>query len=146
MGMKTIKLFELKKIQTEFPAIKISSSNEAANFIRRFYFDDIEIFESFFILLLNQANKTIGYAKISQGGIAGTVVDVRIIAKYAVESLAVSVILAHNHPSGNLKPSEADLTITKKIKEGLKILDIKVFDHIILTADSYYSFEDEGNL
>jgi DNA repair protein RadC len=146
MGMKTIKLFELKKIQTEFPAIKISSSNEAANFIRRFYFDDIEIFESFFILLLNQANKTIGYAKISQGGIAGTVVDVRIIAKYAVESLAVSVILAHNHPSGNLKPSEADLTITKKIKEGLKILDIKVLDHIILTADSYYSFENEGNL
>ena len=144
--MKTIKLFELKKIQTEFPAIKISCSNEAANFIRRFYFDDIEIFESFFILLLNQANKTIGYAKISQGGIAGTVVDVRIIAKYAVESLAVSVILAHNHPSGNLKPSEADLTITKKIKEGLKILDIKVFDHIILSADSYYSFEDEGNL
>ena len=144
--MKTIKLFELKKIHTEFPAIKISSSNEAANFIRRFYFDDIEIFESFFILLLNQANKTIGYAKISQGGIAGTVVDVRIIAKYAVESLAVSVILAHNHPSGNLKPSEADLIITKKIKEGLKILDIKVFDHIILSADNYYSFEDEGNL
>ena len=96
--------------------------------------------------MLNQANKTIGYAKISQGGIAGTVVDVRIIAKYAVESLAVSVILAHNHPSGNLKPSEADLIITKKIKEGLKILDIKVFDHIILSADNYYSFEDEGNL
>ena len=146
MAMKTIKLFELKKIQTEFPSVKITTPNQAADFIRQFYFDDIEIFESFFILLLNQGNKTIGYAKISQGGIAGTVVDVRIIAKYAVESLAVSVILAHNHPSGNLKPSEADLTITKKIKEGLKILDIKVFDHIILTADSYYSFEYEGNL
>ena len=144
--MKTIKLYELKKIQTEFPSVKITTPDQAADFIRQFYFDDIEIFESFFILLLNQANKTIAYAKISQGGIAGTVVDVRIIAKYAVESLAVSVILAHNHPSGNLKPSEADLTITKKIKEGLKILDIKVFDHIILTADSYYSFEDEGNL
>jgi DNA repair protein RadC len=146
MAMKTIKLFELKKIQTEFPSVKITTPDQAADFIRQFYFDDIEIFESFFILLLNQGNKTIGYAKISQGGIAGTVVDVRIIAKYAVESLAVSVILAHNHPSGNLKPSEADLTITKKIKAGLKILDINVFDHIILTADSYYSFENEGNL
>ena len=120
--MGTIKLFELKKIQTEFPSEKITSSDQAANFIRRFYFDDIEIFESFFILLLNQANKTIGYAKISQGGISGTVVDVRIIAKYAIEALATSVILAHNHPSGNLTPSQSDITITEKIKAGLKIL------------------------
>jgi DNA repair protein RadC len=146
MAMKNIKLFELKKIQTEFPSVKITSPDEAADFIRQFYFDDIEIFESFFILLLNQANKTIGYAKISQGGIAGTVVDIRIIAKYAIESLASSVILAHNHPSGNLKPSQADLDITQKIKAGLKILDIKVFDHLILTADSFYSFESNNEI
>jgi DNA repair protein RadC len=146
MAMKNIKLFELKKIQTEFPAVKISSPDEAADFIRQFYFDDIEIFESFFILLLNQANKTIGYAKISQGGIAGTVVDVRIIAKYAIESLAVSIILAHNHPSGNLKPSQSDLDITQKIKAGLKILDIKVFDHLILSADSFYSMENNNEI
>jgi DNA repair protein RadC len=146
MAMKNIKLFELKKIQTEFPSVKITSPDEAADFIRQFYFDDIEIFESFFILLLNQANKTIGYAKISQGGIAGTVVDVRIIAKYAIESLAVSVILAHNHPSGNLKPSQSDIEITQKIKAGLKILDIKVFDHLILTADSFYSFESNNEI
>jgi DNA repair protein RadC len=146
MAMKNIKLFELKKIQTEFPSVKITSPDEAADFIRQFYFDDIEIFESFFILLLNQANKTIGYAKISQGGIAGTVVDVRIIAKYAIESLAVSVILAHNHPSGNLKPSQSDLDITQKIKAGLKILDIKVFDHLILSADSFYSFESNNEI
>jgi DNA repair protein RadC len=146
MAMKNIKLFELKKIQTEFPSVKITSPDEAADFIRKFYFDDIEIFESFFILLLNQANKTIGYAKISQGGIAGTVVDVRIIAKYAIESLAVSVILAHNHPSGNLKPSQSDIEITQKIKAGLKILDIKVFDHLILTADSFYSFESNNEI
>jgi DNA repair protein RadC len=146
MGMKTIKLFELKKIQTEFPSVKITTPDQAADFIRQFYFDDIEIFESFFILLLNQTNKTIGYAKISQGGISGTVVDVRIIAKYAIEALATSVILAHNHPSGNLTPSHSDISITEKIKAGLKILDINVFDHIILTADSYYSFENEGNL
>lgn len=144
--MKNIKLFELKKIQTEFPSVKITTPDEAADFIRQFYFDDIEIFESFFILLLNQANKTIGYAKISQGGISGTVVDVRIIAKYAIESLATSVILAHNHPSGNLKPSQMDIDITKKIKEGLKILDIKVFDHIILTTNSFYSFESNNEI
>ena len=146
MAMKNIKLFELKKIQTEFPSVKITTPDEAADFIRQFYFDDIEIFESFFILLLNQANKTIGYAKISQGGISGTVVDVRIIAKYAIESLATSVILAHNHPSGNLKPSQMDIDITKKIKEGLKILDIKVFDHIILTTNSFYSFESNNEI
>ena len=144
--MGTIKLFELKKIQTEFPSEKITSPDQAANFIRRFYFDDMEIFESFFILLLNQGNKTIGYAKISQGGISGTVVDVRIIAKYAIEALATSVILAHNHPSGNLTPSQADITITEKIKAGLKILDIKVFDHIILTADSFYSMENNNEI
>lgn len=144
--MKTIKLFELKKIQTAFPSVKITSPDEAADFIRLFYFDDIEIFESFFILLLNRANKTIGYAKISQGGISGTVVDVRIIAKYAIEALATSVILAHNHPSGNLTPSQADITITEKIKHGLKILDINVFDHIILSADSFYSFETNNIL
>jgi DNA repair protein RadC len=146
MAMKTIKLFELKKIQTQLPAVKITTPEEAAAFIRQFYFDDIEIFESFFILLLNQANKTIGYSKISQGGISGTVVDIRIIAKYAIESLATSVILAHNHPSGNLNPSSADIKITEKIESGLKILDIKVYDHIILSADSFYSFKTNNDL
>jgi DNA repair protein RadC len=73
-------------------------------------------------------------------------VDVRIIAKYAIEALATSVILAHNHPSGNLTPSQADITITEKIKAGLKILDIKVFDHLILTADSFYSMENNNEV
>jgi DNA repair protein RadC len=104
----------------------------------------MEIFESVFILLLNQINDTIGYAKISQGGIAGTVVDVRLIAKYAVDSLATAVILAHNHPTGELKPSDADIKITEKVKNGLQILDIKVLDHVILTKNGYYSFADEG--
>jgi DNA repair protein RadC len=143
---QTIKLYELKKIQSEFPKKKINSSKDAADFIRQFYQDDIEIFESSFILLLNQSNTTVGYAKISQGGITGTVVDPRIVAKYAVESLSPYVILAHNHPSGNLKASEADKTITDKIKNGLKLLDIKLLDHIILTRESYYSLADEGDM
>jgi DNA repair protein RadC len=83
-------------------------------------------------MLLNNSNNTIGYVKISQGGIVGTIVDVRIVAKYAVESLSTGIILVHNHPSGNLKPSQPDIDLTKKIKEGLKILDVTVLDHIII--------------
>lgn len=99
-----------------------------------------------FLLLLNNSNNTLGYVKISQGGITGTVVDIRIIAKYAIESLATAVILCHNHPSGNLKPSEADKILTTKVYKGLELLDIKVLDHIILVPDSeeYFSFADEG--
>jgi DNA repair protein RadC len=144
--MKTTKLFELKKIQSDFPKVKITKSLEASEFIRQFYGDDLEIFESFFILLLDRSNTTIGYAKISQGGISGTIVDLKLIAKYAVDALATSVILAHNHPSGNLNPSESDIKITNKAVQGLKILDINVIEHIILTKDSYYSLQDNGHI
>ena len=139
-------LFELRKNQTEFQPVKILSSDAAYNLIKNFYSDDIEILESCFILLLNNASKAIGYAKISQGGITGTVVDVRIVAKYAVDSLATSVILAHNHPSGNLNPSQADISITEKVKNALALLDIKLIEHLILTVDGFYSFADEGHL
>lgn len=138
-------LFELRKNQTEFQPVKILSSDAAYNLIKNFYSDDIEILESCFILLLNNASKAIGYAKISQGGITGTVIDVRIVAKYAVDSLATSVILAHNHPSGNLKPSQADISITEKVKNALALLDIKLIEHLILTVDGFYSFADEGH-
>ena len=142
----TTNLFELKKIQTNFPKVKISSSEQSEKFIRNFYGDDLEIFESFFLLLLDRNNNTIGYAKISQGGICATVVDVRIVCKYAVESLCSGVILCHNHPSGNLNPSLQDEQITLKIKDALKLFDISVLDHIILTADSYFSFCDQGKI
>ena len=139
-----MKLYELKKTKTTFPVVAISQSVDAANFIREFYSDDIEIFESAFILLLNRANKTIGYAKISQGGIAGTVIDVKLICKYVVDSLASGVILCHNHPSGNLQPSNQDKEITIKVKQALELLDSILLDHIILTKESYTSLKDEG--
>jgi len=142
--MANVKLLELKKLQTNFPAVKITSSNTSAEFIRQFYSDDLGIFESFFVLLLNRQNVTTGYAKISQGGVSGTVVDVKIIAKYAVDFLASSVILAHNHPSGNLNPSTQDIEVTKKVKQALSLLDVQVLDHIILTEESYYSFTDNS--
>lgn len=146
--MATIANLELKakKTPSNFEKVKIVSSKDAFNVIKQFYFDDIDIFESFFILCLNRNNQTIAYAKISQGGVTGTVVDIKLIAKYAIDCLASGVILAHNHPSGNLKASPEDLAITKKVKEGLKILDIQVLDHLILTSQGYLSFGDEGIL
>jgi len=140
------KKFDLKATDSEFTKVKITSSESAEKFIRQFYGDDLEIFESFFILLLNRANETIGYAKISQGGIVGTVVDKKILLKYVVESLATGIILAHNHPSGNTNPSQADLNITKDLQQLCNLVDSEVLDHVILTADSFYSFADNGKL
>ena len=144
--MENISLYWLKKLQSDFPKEKITSSKKSFEFIKQFYSDDISIYESVFILLLNRNNTTIGYAKISQGGITGSVVDIKLIAKYVVDSLASSVILAHNHPSGNLQPSQPDKDITNKVKESLKLLDSVLLDHIIITEDGYYSFADEKNL
>ncbi len=142
------KLFELKKLQTDFPNVKITQTSEAFKFIRQFYGDDIEVFESVFILLMNRANNTIGYAKISQGGITSSVVDIKIIAKYALDTLASGVILAHNHPSGNMTPSSADKHITRKVKSALNLIDVELHDHIILHPNEhrYYSFANDGEL
>ena len=136
----------LVKEPSELMKIKVVSSKDAADYVRQFWGDDIEQYESMFLLLLNQANNTIGWVKLSQGGLTGTICDPIIVAKYAIESLAKGVILVHNHPSGNLKPSVADEQITSKIKAGLSLFDIKVLDHIILTVDGYFSFIDEGLL
>lgn len=129
---------------SNFLKSKILTSQDCYNYIKQFYFDDIEIYESFYILLLNSAHNTVGYAKISQGGVAGTVCDPIIVAKYAVDTLACAVILAHNHPSGNTRASGADIELTKKIKNTLSLFGCTVLDHIILTKDSYFSFSDGG--
>ena len=142
----TISEYSLKYTKSQIQKTKVTTSESASNVIRKFYFDDINIYESFFILLLNRANNTTGFAKISQGGTAGTVVDIKIIAKYAVESLSSAVIICHNHPSGNKQPSDADLNITRRIKDALLLLDIKLIDHIIITENDFYSFADNGNL
>jgi len=142
----TLPEITLKKTKTEFANVKIGGAKDAEQYIKQFYLDDIEVFESVFILLLNRANNTIGYAKISQGGITESIVDVQLITKHAIESLAKSVILAHNHPSGSLTPSVADKKITVRVKKALEIFNISLLDHLILTVDSYYSFADANNL
>ena len=142
----TLPRFELKHVQTDFPSVQITNSEKASDFIRQFYGDDIHIFESAFLLLLNNANQTIGFAKISQGGISSTIIDVRLVAHYAINSLATGIIIAHNHPSGNCKPSEADIKLTKKFKEALQLLEVYVLDSLILTGTSYYSLADNGDM
>ena len=100
--------------------------------------------EEFWILFLNRSNKPINRMKISQGGISGTVTDVRIIMKKAVENLASGLIVCHNHPSGNNNPSESDIQITQKIREAGTLLDVQLLDHIIIAGSAYYSFADNG--
>ncbi len=139
-----INLLSLKKNKTDIKKAAIKSSKDAADYARQFYFEDLQIFESAFIILLNNSNNTIAYAKISQGGVCSTVVEPAIIAKYAVDTLAKGVILVHNHPSGNLEPSNGDKKITEKIRKTLAIFDCNLHDHIILTEDGYTSFADEG--
>jgi len=102
--------------------------------------------EEFWVLLLDRANKVIGRSKISQGGVSGTVADPKLIFKKAIEQLASGIILCHNHPSGNLKPSEADIKLTKKLKSAGDSLDIPVLDHLIVTDEGYFSFADESLL
>ena len=100
--------------------------------------------EEFWVLFLNNSNKVISKSQLSKGGMTGTIVDVRLVFKLALESGATALILCHNHPSGNLQPSDADRKITKKIKLAGDSLDVKVLDHLIITETKYYSFVDEG--
>ena len=102
--------------------------------------------EEFWILFLNRSNKVINRMKLSQGGISGTVTDVRMIMKKAIENLASGIIVCHNHPSGNLSPSESDTRITQKIKEAGNLMDIQLLDHLIISDKDYYSFADNGLL
>lgn len=122
--------------------ISITSSKDAFEVLLPVFADLNH--EEFWILILNQANRVIGKQLISKGGLAGTVADPKIIFKTAIEHNAAFIILAHNHPSGNLKPSGQDINITKKLVEGGKMLDLQVLDHLILTDRAYYSFGDEG--
>lgn len=103
-------------------------------------------YEKFWVILLNRANKVIRSVEISEGGIAGTVADLRKIFRAALEASASAIILCHNHPSGQLQPSEADVKLTEKAKHSGQLIDIPVLDHLIFGGNSYYSFADEGNM
>ena len=123
---------------------KVTTSKEIAQYLRSILKDHSH--EVFAVLFLNQANKIKNFKIMSRGGITGTVVDPRIILKQALDENATAIILSHNHPSGNLKPSRADLELTHKIKTAASFFDIKVMDHIIVSDEGHYSFADSGML
>jgi len=123
--------------------LKINGSNDAADAFRQIW-PAYEHIEFSFMLMLNRQNQILGYHQLSKGGMTGAVVDVRVIFQVALKACCTSIILAHNHPSGNLNVSDADRKITKQIKESGIILDIPLLDHLILTTDSYLSMADEG--
>ena len=127
---------------------KISSSRSAADLaFAQWNKNEIELQETFKIMLLNNANKVKGIYTLSTGGITGTLVDIRIVFAVVLKSVTTSIILAHNHPSGTLQPSQPDKLLTEKIKKAGELFDIKVLDHLILTPDGdYFSFADEGIL
>lgn len=137
------KEFILKTLKgNEQYAVRVSSSIDAVNYARHFYSDDMEIYESVFIILLNRNNNTMGWAKIAQGGVYGAMVDKKLICKYAIEALASGVILVHNHPSGNTQPSAQDIDLAQQIRKALGIFDISLLDSIILSENGYYSMND----
>ena len=130
-----------KEIQ-DTKTIQVTGSKDAVNIFQPLLGDLLH--EEFWVLFLNRANRIISKQQISTGGMSGTVADPRMIFKAALDQKALSIILCHNHPSGNLKPSKADEEITEKIKQAAGYFDIKVLDHIIVSDEGYYSFADEG--
>ena len=121
---------------------KVKTSKDAFNYLSRFLSHKNR--EEFWVLYLNNSNTIISHKCIAQGGITQTTADIRLIFEHALNCLATSIILAHNHPSGNLFPSDADRQLTKRIKDGGNLLSISVLDHVIVTDNAYYSFADEG--
>ncbi len=146
------KQWEVAEIQLSYksnvkPSLrpKITSSRDAHEVLKQVWNDSlIELCEQFKVLFTNRANKVLGVFEVSTGGIAGTVADPKLIFVAALKAGATGIILSHNHPSGNLTPSHADIELTKKIKEGGRLLEIQLLDHLILTSESYFSFADEG--
>jgi DNA repair protein RadC len=139
-----LELGRRRKLAEAEDVLQIKSSKDVADIFQPLLSDLPH--EEFWIVFLNRSNRVINRMRISQGGISGTVTDVRIVMKNAVECLASGIIVCHNHPSGNLNPSDSDTKITRKIKEAGELMDIQLLDHLIISEKDYYSFADNGLL
>jgi len=145
-------LFNVSEIKVAYSTnetskVKIKSADDAYNvLLASWEMDTIELQEEFKILLLNRANEVLGIYPLSRGGITGTVVDQRLIFAVALKCNATGIIICHNHPSGKLKPSETDISLTKSIKECGKLLEINLIDHLIVSKNGFYSFIKNGTL
>jgi DNA repair protein RadC len=143
---------KLAEIQVSYstqntPKDKINSVQTAFEFLLNSWdTGTLELQEEFKVILLNRANEALGIYSLSKGGIAGTVVDVRLLFAVALKCNASGVIISHNHPSGNTNPSDADIALTKKVKRCSDFLDITLIDHLIITKNAFYSFSNEGML
>lgn len=124
--------------------IKLENPDVAVNIFRQLFADNMQLTEAVAVLLLSKANKLLGTKIISTGGIDSTVIDQRIIFQLALKTNATGIILGHNHPSGNINPSEQDKSITKKVKNGCDILGFNLIDHLIITDEDSFSFANEG--
>jgi len=136
-------IYKTKVKASERPTIK--TSKDAADLLRHLWSENkIDFVEQFKVLFLNRANKVLGIFEVSTGGVTGTVADPRLIFIAALKMNCTGILICHNHPSGNLKPSQSDEQLTQKIKQAGLFLDIKLLDHVIVTSEGYYSFADEG--
>jgi DNA repair protein RadC len=146
-AMSIIAAMELGRRRNQSSALemdKITCSSDVANYLRPLM-GDLD-HEEFWVLFLNRQNKITDKQRLSQGGMTGTVIDVRLVLKMALEKHATSIIIGHNHPSGNLDASEADRKITRQLKEAAVVMEIPLLDHLIITQSGYFSFADEGLL
>ena len=141
-----IKVSYFSKIKMD-EAPQIFNSRDAFKiFIANWNLNELELRESFKVMLLNRKNLVKGIYTVSDGGVSGTVADPKLIFSVALKTMASSIVLAHNHPSSNISPSQTDLSLTRRLREAGKLLEIDVTDHIIIgSSDSYYSFADEGH-
>jgi DNA repair protein RadC len=136
-------IYKSKVKASERPQVR--TSKDAADLLKHLWSEDkIDFVEQFKVLFLNRANKVLGIFEVSSGGVTGTVADPKLIFVAALKANACAIVISHNHPSGNLKPSQQDEQLTQKINQAGKFLDIKLLDHIIVTSEGYYSFADEG--
>ncbi|BEV02998.1 RadC family protein [Chryseobacterium gambrini] len=134
-----------RRASQEIPEKPVISGSDGAYQIFRTHLSDLRT-EAFWAIFLNQSNRVIHLAQLTQGGINQSIVDIRVLFKTALDHFSTGIIVAHNHPSGNLKPSREDIEITQKIKEAGKMLGIQLLDHLIVTQNSYFSFSDDGLL
>lgn len=145
--MNTIKEIRVSYSSGNTNKVKIRHSKDSYELLKSCWnMNTIELQEEFKVLLLNRNHQVLGIYPLSKGGISGTVVDAKLVYSVALKCNASSIIVAHNHPSGNLNPSEADLRLTKKLKQAGNYLDITLLDHLIITKNGYYSFSDESQI
>jgi DNA repair protein RadC len=150
--MENQSIYEVAEVQLTYrPKVKasnrpkVTSSKDTFSLVReRWNLDTLEFVEEFKIVLLNRASRVLGVVPISSGGLNYTVADPKMIFAAALKAVASSIVLIHNHPSGNLKPSQADINLTHKMQSAGELLDITVLDHLIISSEGYYSFADEG--